>query len=84
MANTSVIRQQAAPTTYQLSSPSCSTRAIQKKPVITGTKRCEEKRACVSTVPHSSHSQTPPPKTKQKLKKTLVSVSVSACVYRYQ
>ena len=45
MANTSVIRQQAAPTTYQLSSPSCSTKAIQKKPVITGTKMCEEKRA---------------------------------------
>ena len=30
MANTSAIRQQAAHTTYQLSSPSCSTRAIQK------------------------------------------------------
>ena len=31
MANTSAIWQQAAPTTYQLSSPSCSTRAIQKR-----------------------------------------------------
>ena len=30
MANTSAIWQQAADTTYQLSSPSCSTRAIQK------------------------------------------------------
>ena len=30
MANTSAIRQQAAHTTYQLSTPSCSTRAIQK------------------------------------------------------
>ena len=30
MANTSAICQQAAHTTYQLSSPSCSTRAIQK------------------------------------------------------
>ena len=30
MANTSAIRQQATHTTYQLSSPSCSTRAIQK------------------------------------------------------
>ena len=30
MANTSVIWQQAAYTTYQLSSPNCSTRAIQK------------------------------------------------------
>ena len=30
MANTSATRQQAAPTTYQLSSPSCSTRVIQK------------------------------------------------------
>ena len=30
MANTSAIWQQAAHTTYQLSSPSCSTRAIQK------------------------------------------------------
>ena len=30
MANTSAIRQHAAHTTYQLSSPSCSTRAIQK------------------------------------------------------
>ena len=30
MANTSAIRQQAAHTTYQLPSPSCSTRAIQK------------------------------------------------------
>ena len=30
MANTSAIRQQAAHTTYQLSSPSCLTRAIQK------------------------------------------------------
>ena len=30
MANTSAIRHQAAYTTYQLSSPSCSTRAIQK------------------------------------------------------
>ena len=29
-ANTSAIWQQAAHTTYQLSSPSCSTRAIQK------------------------------------------------------
>ena len=29
MANTSAIWQQAAHTTYQLSSPSCSTRAIQ-------------------------------------------------------
>ena len=32
IANTSAIWQQAAHTTYQLSSPSCSTRAIQKKP----------------------------------------------------
>jgi len=31
MANTSATWQQAAHTTYQLSSPSCSTRAIQKK-----------------------------------------------------
>ena len=31
IANTSAIWQQAAHTTYQLSSPSCSTRAIQKK-----------------------------------------------------
>ena len=31
MANTSAIRQQAAHTTYQLSSPSCSTTAIQKR-----------------------------------------------------
>ena len=30
MANTSAIRQQAAHTTYQLSSPNCSTRALQK------------------------------------------------------
>ena len=30
MANSSAIRQQASHTTYQLSSPSCSTRAIQK------------------------------------------------------
>ena len=30
MANTSAIWQQAAHITYQLSSPSCSTRAIQK------------------------------------------------------
>ena len=30
MANTSAIWQQATHTTYQLSSPSCSTRAIQK------------------------------------------------------
>ena len=30
MANTSAIWQQAAHTTHQLSSPSCSTRAIQK------------------------------------------------------
>ena len=30
MANTSAIWQQAAHTTYQLSSPSCSTRVIQK------------------------------------------------------
>ena len=30
MVNTSAIGQQAAHTTYQLSSPSCSTRAIQK------------------------------------------------------
>ena len=30
MANTSAIWQQAAHTTYQLSSPSCSTRAIRK------------------------------------------------------
>ena len=30
MANTSAIWQQAAHTTYQLSPPSCSTRAIQK------------------------------------------------------
>ena len=30
MANTGAIGQQAAPTTYQLSSPSCSKRAIQK------------------------------------------------------
>ena len=30
MANTNAIWQQAAHTTYQLSSPSCSTRAIQK------------------------------------------------------
>ena len=30
MANTSAIWQQAAHTTYKLSSPSCSTRAIQK------------------------------------------------------
>ena len=30
MANTSAIWQQAAHTNYQLSSPSCSTRAIQK------------------------------------------------------
>ena len=30
MANTSAIRQQAAHTTDQLSSPSCSTRAVQK------------------------------------------------------
>ena len=30
MANTSAIWQQAAHTTYQLSSPSCSTRAIHK------------------------------------------------------
>jgi len=30
MTNTSAIWQQAAHTTYQLSSPSCSTRAIQK------------------------------------------------------
>ena len=30
MANTSATRQQAAHTTYQLSPPSCSTRAIQK------------------------------------------------------
>ena len=30
MANTSAIWQQAAHTTYQLLSPSCSTRAIQK------------------------------------------------------
>ena len=32
MANSSATWQQAAHTTYQLSSPSCSTRAIQKKP----------------------------------------------------
>ena len=31
MANTSAIWQQAARTTDQLSSPSCSTRAIQKR-----------------------------------------------------
>ena len=31
MANTSAIWQQAAHTTYQLSSPSCSTSDIQKK-----------------------------------------------------
>ena len=31
MANTSAVRQQAAHTTYQLSSPSCSTGAIQKR-----------------------------------------------------
>ena len=30
MANTSAIWQQVAHTTYQLSSPSCSTRALQK------------------------------------------------------
>ena len=30
MANTSAIWHQAAHTTYQLSSPSCSTRAMQK------------------------------------------------------
>ena len=34
MANTSAIWQQAAHTTYQLSSPSCSTRAIQKSPTL--------------------------------------------------
>ena len=32
MTNISAIWQQAAHTAYQLSSPSCSTRAIQKKP----------------------------------------------------
>ena len=31
MANTSAIWQQAVHTTYQLSSPSCSTRAVQKR-----------------------------------------------------
>ena len=34
MANTSAIWQQTADTTYQLSSPSCSTRAIQKSPTL--------------------------------------------------
>ena len=38
MANTSAIWQQAAHTTYQLSSPSCSTRAIQKS--LTLNKNC--------------------------------------------
>ena len=38
MANTSAIWQQAAHTTYQLSSPSCSTRAIQKS--LTLNKKC--------------------------------------------
>ena len=37
MANTSAIRQQAAHTTYQLSSPSCSTRAKQKCPTLNDT-----------------------------------------------
>ena len=35
MANTSAIWQQAAHTTYQLSFPSCSTRAIQKSLTLT-------------------------------------------------
>ena len=34
MANTSAIWQQTAHTTYQLSPPSCSTRAIQKSPTL--------------------------------------------------
>ena len=34
MANTSAIRQQAAHPTYQLSSPSCSTRDIRKSPTL--------------------------------------------------
>ena len=34
MANTSAIWQQAAHSTYQLSSPSCSTIAIQKSPTL--------------------------------------------------
>ena len=34
MANTSAIWQQAAHTTYQLSSPSCSTRDIQKSLIL--------------------------------------------------
>ena len=34
MANTSAIWQQTIHTIYQLSSPSCSTRAIQKKPTL--------------------------------------------------
>ena len=36
MANTSAIWQQAAHTTYQLSSPSCSTRAVQKSLTLNG------------------------------------------------
>ena len=36
MANTSAVWQQAVQTTYQLSSPSCSTRAIQKSLTLNG------------------------------------------------
>jgi len=42
MANTSAIWQQAARTTDQLSSPSCSTRAIQKIPKKISTKKFGE------------------------------------------
>ena len=42
MANTSAIWQQAARTTYQLSSPSCSTRTIQKIPKKISTKKFGE------------------------------------------
>ena len=37
MANNSAIWQQAAHTTYQLSYPSCSTRAIRKSPTLNKT-----------------------------------------------
>ena len=39
MANTSAIWQQASHTTYQLSSPSCPTRAIQKAYITLNEKR---------------------------------------------
>ena len=41
MANTSAIWQQAAHTTDQLSSPSCSTRAIQKSLTLNNNKKSE-------------------------------------------